>query len=222
MLTTALKTVKTALKTATGALALWLVLGVTPVMGAELQADKDYRVINPPLAVDGKGQIEVTEFFWYGCTHCFDFEPVISVWVKGLPADVSFRREPAIFPNNKWVPGARLYYTLEAMNVLEKHHSDVFAAIHLDRARLDNEKTLQTWIGGRGIDIRKFNEHWNSPAIQARVQGAKEASLKAGVTGVPGVMVQGRYLAISHGNYEDLLKVVDQLIDRVRTETRKK
>lgn len=208
-----------------------LALLATPLMAAELQPEKDFRVITPPLPLvtvtskDGANQktpkatIEVTELFWYGCSHCFDFEPVISEWVKTLPPDVRFRRQPAIFPSNKWVPAARLFFTLEAMNLLDGLHTDIFNVIHLDRARLDDEKTLFAWIATKSIDVIKFKAIWNSAAIQTRVQEAKEISLKSGATGVPGVIVQGRYLAISNGNYGELLQVVDQLIARVRAES---
>ena len=108
---------------------------------AELKQGKDYLLINPPLTADD-ARIEVTEFFWYGCPHCFDFEPALAGWLKKLPGDVSFRRVPAIFPNNQWTPGAGLYYALEAMDLLEALHDEVFKAIHVERKRLDNEKVL--------------------------------------------------------------------------------
>jgi len=186
----------------------------------ELKPDRDFRVINPPLATDtnNTNKIEVTEFFWYGCPHCFDFEPVLAAWAKKLPADVSFRRVPAIGPNNKWTPGARLYYTLEAMNLLEKLHADVFAAIHVDRQRLDDEKILLEWVAKKGIEPKKFGETWSSPGVQSRVQQARELSQSAGLSGVPAVVVQGRYQAMTQGSYEELVAMVDALVARVRAE----
>jgi len=199
---------------------------------AELKAGEDFRVINPPLAAP-KDRIEVTEFFWYGCPHCFDFEPVLAAWVKKLPANVSFRRVPVVTANNKWVPAAQLYYTLEAMshqgipspagagdiNLVEKLHSDVFNAIHVERRRLDDEKALLEWVATKGVDPKKFSEAWSSSAVQSRIQQARELSRDSGLSGVPAVMVQGRYLALTQGNYQDLLATVDRLVERVRTET---
>lgn len=182
---------------------------------AELKEGRDFRLINPPLAA-ATNKIEVTEFFWYGCPHCFDFEPVLSAWVKKLPPDVSFRRIPTVFPNNKWLPGARLYYTLESMNLLERMHGEVFNAIHVDRQRLDDEKILLEWVAGKGLDARKFSETWASFGVQSRVQQARELSAAAGLTGVPTVMVQGRYLALTSGNYGDLVANIEQLVERVR------
>jgi thiol:disulfide interchange protein DsbA len=185
---------------------------------AELKAGEDFRVINPPLAAP-KDRIEVTEFFWYGCPHCFDFEPTLAAWVKKLPANAGFRRVPVVTANNKWVPAAQLYYTLEAMNLVEKLHSDVFNAIHVERRRLDDEKALLEWMATKGVDPKKFSEAWSSSAVQSRIQQARELSRDSGLSGVPAVMVQGRYLALTQGNYEDLLATVDRLVERVRTET---
>lgn len=200
------------------------VLGICLALGAEaveLKEGRDFSEINPPLA-PGKDRIEVTEFFWYGCPHCFDFEPILAAWVRKLPADVSFQRVPAIFPNNKWTPGARLYYTLDAMNLVEKLHRDVFNTIHVGRQRLDDERILPNWATQKGVDATKFSETWSSFGVQSRVQQARELTKAAGITGVPSVMVQGRYLALTQGNYAELLEVVDRLIERARAEAGKK
>ncbi len=207
-----------------GLVAVVATFGLCLALGAgavELKQDRDFRLVNPPLATDMK-KIEVTEFFWYGCPHCFDFEPVLAAWVRKLPADVSFRRVPTIFPNDKWMPGARLYYTLEAMNLLEKLHSEVFRAIHVERQRLDDEKVLLEWVAKKGVDAKRFSETWSSFGVQSRVQQAKEITQAAGLTGVPAVMVHGKYLALTPGNYEELVGNIDQLVARVRAESVKK
>lgn len=187
----------------------------------EVKEGRDFRLISPPLA-SGKNTIEVTEFFWYGCPHCFDFEPILAAWVKKLPADVGFRRVPMVFPNNRWAAAARLYYTLEAENLVEKLHRDVFNTIHVGRQRVDDEKILFDWVATKGIDAKKFSETWSSAEVQGRVQQARELAQGAGITGVPSVMVQGRYLVLTPGNYEELLDIIDQLIERVRAETGRK
>lgn len=200
--------------------AILATLGLMLAFGAgaaELKEGRDFERLTLPLASDTT-RIEVTEFFWYGCPHCFDFEPVLVAWLKKLPADVSFRRVPAIFPNPKWPQAARLYYTLEAMNLVDKLHDDVFNAIHIDRLRLFEEKVVFDWVAKQGVDAKKFAAAWSSAGVQGRVQQAKELTLAAGVLGVPSVMVDGRYMALSSGNYGDLVAVIDQLIERVRAE----
>ncbi|MDA8256190.1 MAG: thiol:disulfide interchange protein DsbA/DsbL [Betaproteobacteria bacterium] len=188
---------------------------------ADLQEGRDFRELNPPLAPD-KTRIEVTEFFWYGCPHCFDFEHILAPWAAKLPTDVSFRRVPAIFPNNKWAPGAKLYYTLEAMNLVEKMHAQVFNAIHVERKRLDDEKVLFAWVASKGVDEKKFSEAWSSFGVQSRVQQARELTLAARLTGVPAVVVHGRYEAITPGSYGELIARIDQLVARVRAEAGRK
>jgi thiol:disulfide interchange protein DsbA len=188
---------------------------------ADLKEGQDFRVIRPPLMAD-RERIEVVEFFWYGCPHCFDFEPVLADWVKKLPADVVVRRSPAIFPNNRWTPGARIYYTLEAMNLLGKFHSEVFNAIHKERLRLEDEKVLFEWVAKKGIDTRQFTETWSSFGVQSQLQQARRTTLAAGVTGVPSVMVHGRYLALTPGNYGEMLANIESLIAQVRVDAGKK
>ncbi|MCM2289864.1 MAG: thiol:disulfide interchange protein DsbA/DsbL [Sulfuritalea sp.] len=200
------------------ALGLCLALGAG---AADLQEGRDFRELNPPLAPD-KTRIEVTEFFWYGCPHCFDFEHVLAPWAGKLPADVSFRRVPAIFPNNKWAPGAKIYYTLEAMNLVEKMHAQVFNAIHVERKRLDDEKVLFAWVASKGVDAKQFSDAWSSFGVQSSVQQARELTLAAKLTGVPAVVVHGRYEAITPGSYGELIARIDQLVARVRAETGRK
>jgi protein dithiol oxidoreductase (disulfide-forming) len=196
--------------------------GLASVAGAaDLKEGQDFRVIRPPLMAD-RERIEVVEFFWYGCPHCFDFEPVLADWVKKLPADVVVRRSPAIFPNNRWTPGARIYYTLEAMNLLDKFHSEVFNAIHKERLRLEDEKVLFEWVAKKGIDTKQFTETWSSFGVQSQLQQARRTTLAAGVTGVPSVMVHGRYLALTPGNYGEMLANIEHLIAQVRVDAGKK
>jgi thiol:disulfide interchange protein DsbA len=184
---------------------------------ADLQEGRDFRVINPPLTVPSD-RIEVTEFFWYGCPHCFDLEPPLAAWAASLPAGVSFRRVPAIPANDKWLPGARLYYTLEAMGLADKLHFEVFAAIHVGRQRLDDEKSIFEWAAKRGLDSQQFLAAWSSPGVQSRVRQARLLGAAAGLTGVPAVMVHGRYLVLARGSHEELLANIDSLVARVRAE----
>ncbi len=185
---------------------------------ADLQEGRDFRVINPPLAAPSD-RIEVTEFFWYGCPHCFDLEPPLAAWAAGLPAGVSFRRVPAIPANDKWLPGARLYYTLEAMGLADKLHFEVFAAIHVGHQRLDDEKSIFEWAAKRGLDSQQFAAAWSSPGVQSRVRQSRLLGAAAGLTGVPAVMVHGRYLVLARGSHEELLANIDRLVARVRAET---
>ena len=204
------------------ALCIAFVMGslmVPAVHATELRPGQDFQIIEPAFPVEDKTQIEVIEFFWYGCNHCNDFDPVLDAWVKKLPADVSFRRVPALFPNMKWAPGARLFYTLEAMQLTEKLHGKAFRAIHEERLRLDDDIVLLDWVAKQGVDRAKFKETMLSFAVNARVQQARSTTAAATIGGVPTVIVQGRYMANTTGNYSDLLRVIDQLVARARSES---
>lgn len=200
-------------------LLLWLC--TTPLAGnalaVELQAGRDFRPLDSPLAAERKDRIEVIEFFWYGCPHCFDFEPVLEDWAKTLPADVVLRRVPAIF-HSKWVAGAQLYYTLEALHLTNALHREVFNAMHVERLRLNDESVLFGWAAKQGIDAKAFAAAWNSSGVQGRVREAQRLTQESRITGVPALVVGGRYQALASGNYGDLLQNTTQLISRVRGE----
>lgn len=184
---------------------------------AELREGRDYHQLVPPLPPD-RTRIEVLEFFWYGCPHCYNFEPVVAAWAARLPPDVVFRRQPAIFADERWVPGARLFYALEAINQLERLHPRVFDAIHVERRRLNDEKQLFDWVAAKGVDLPAFQAAWSSFGVQSRVAQARETSRRSRIGGVPAVVVDGRYVAVMPEKFQELLPVLDQLIERARAE----
>lgn len=184
---------------------------------AEPAPGKDFRELSPRLAQDRAG-IEVIEFFWYGCPHCFNLEPVIASWTRKLPGDVSFRRVPAVIADGKWTAGARLYYTLEAMNLLEGLHGEVFRAIHIERKRLGDEAQMAAWAATKGVDGKEFLAAWNSFGVQSRLSQARELTRQVRLGGVPAMVVDGRYLAITPEHLPNLPILVDRLIERARAE----
>ncbi|WIM05018.1 MAG: thiol:disulfide interchange protein DsbA/DsbL [Candidatus Nitricoxidivorans perseverans] len=214
-------------------LTLWLasaaLFSLSGLAGAaELKEGQHYTTFNPPRSTEARDKIEVTEFFWYGCAHCFNFDPILHKWLKKLPADIAFRRVPAIFPGKNgapgnWAPGAKLYYALEAMGLLEKLHGEVFDAMHIDRINLQDEKVLREWLGRKGVDAQKFFDTWNSFAIQGKVQRAQQLTLQHGLTGVPAMVVDGKYMPASGGagSHEEITAILDQLIEKARKDRKK-
>jgi thiol:disulfide interchange protein DsbA len=186
------------------------------------QAGKDYKLIEPPQPTDAPGKIEVIEFFWYGCPHCFALQPSIKTWLKTKPANVAYVRMPAVFSQG-WVIHARLYYTLDALGVVEKLHDQVFNALHVSRLRLNDLDSMADWVAARGIDRQKFVEAFNSVAVENRTRRAIEATRNYNIDGTPSIAVQGRYLtspAMVFGetpvDYGKFWQVVDQLIAMAR------
>lgn len=189
----------------------------------EPREGRDYSVLNPAQPTDAKGKIEVTEFFWYGCSHCFDFEPLLQKWVKNKPQDVVFQRVPALFPGGKWLPETKLYYTLEAMGLVDRLHQQVFEAVHVDRVRMSDEKTMLAWMESKGVDRKKFEDTYRSFAVQSRAQRSMQLSQAHGLDGVPALVVQGKYKPIAGGaGYGDLLATLDKLIVKARAEQGRK
>lgn len=183
----------------------------------------DYtRVKNTQPVATGK-KVEVLEFFWYRCPHCFQLEPGLNTWLKKLPKDAQIRRVPAVFRDD-WAPGARIYYTLEQMGLLDRLHHKVFDAYHVENINLNDPAVLGGWIARQGVDRKKFEGIYNSFSTQSKVmQGAKLATAY-GITGVPAFIIDGKYTtAMSMANSEPrLFEILDQLIVKARTERRGK
>jgi len=158
--------------------------------------DKEYTIIQPaqpPLeALDGK-KVEVIEFFYYGCPHCYNLQPALKAWLKQAPADVEFRRQPTVF-RESWIPLTRTYYALEAIGILEKFHDEVFTTVHKQNVNLGDRGNLLDWAGRRGIDTKKLAAAYDSFSVQTKSQRAVQMTRAYGITGTPSVVVGGRYL----------------------------
>ncbi len=171
--------------------------------------------IDPPLPTDAAGRIEVVEFFWYECPHCYSLEPRIEAWLKKLPKDVEFRRVPAMF-NQQWALSGRVYYTLEAIGELDRLHKPLFEAIHKGGLKITNMKQLQDWLERQNVDLAKFNTAFKSFAVESRLKRALELTAASRIESVPQMMVNGRYLVSADTAKGDMLLVVDALIERAR------
>ncbi len=183
---------------------------------------RQYTRLQLPQPTESAGKVEVIEFFWYGCNHCADFEPVLAAWAKKAPADVAFRKVPAIF-RDTWAPGARLYYTLEAMGLLDKLHVAAFNAVHKEKINVhSDEKAMVDWVVKQGVDRQKFLDMYKSFSIAGKVRRATEMTQEYGFGGVPVLVVGGKYMPVNAGTYAEMLRVTDALIVKNRAEISKK
>jgi thiol:disulfide interchange protein DsbA len=198
-------------------LALFALLVAAPLIAAE-QGGYKFSELKPtqPVSLEGN-KIEVIEFFWYGCPHCYNLEPLIENWSKKLPPDVQFRRVPAVF-NARWGHDAAIFYTFEALGLLEKLHRPFFDAIHRDGLRSDNAEALSQWLQKNGVDPRKFNETLKSFTVQSKTRRAVQLTSGYGIDGTPAMAVQGRYtISVEQGGTrEGMLQTVSYLVDMVR------
>ena len=206
-------------------LILALGLAFANVAGAvDLQQGREYDLINPPQMPSSPGKIEVIEFFSYACPHCAHLEPVLNPWLKKLPADVAFRRMP-LAGGPQWQATAKLFYALDVLGVEAKLHGDIFEAIHTTHSMIaTDESSIATWAAKNGIDPAKFAAAYGSFSVQSKVLQAQQTMAAHGVTGVPAMVIDGRYRIRNEAinSYDDLMVLTDAMIARVRAERGKK
>jgi len=174
-----------------------------------------YQTLSPAQPTQNQEKVEVIEFFWYGCPHCYSLEPEMKKWLATKPANVEFIRQPAIF-SSLWGKHAKAYFVAEALGVVDKVHEDFFDAIQTKKLKLTSEDQLAKFFVEHGVDETEFRNTFNSFLIDAKVRQAKAMAPRYGITGVPALIINGKYktngpLAKSHKN---MIKVMDQLIQQ--------
>lgn len=172
-----------------------------------------YTELNPPQATESSGKVEVIEFFWYGCPHCYALEPMLEPWTKKLPKEVVFKRVPAIF-NEQWGIAARVFYALEAINEQERVHRALFDAIHKENLRITDESAVTGWLSKHGVDAEKYKAAYRSFTVETKLKRAMQMTQAYRIDGVPALAVQGRYVmsASAIPDRQDLLKAADRVI----------
>lgn len=193
-------------------------------IGAQANAEESkapYVELSNPVPVAVPGKIEVVELFWYGCPHCYAFEPVINPWVDKLPSDVNFVRIPAMF-GGPWDAHGQMFLALEAMGVEHRVHAAVFNAIQKEHKRLIDEKEMAEFLTTQGVDADKFLATFNSFAVKGQITKAKELAKKYEITGVPTMIVNGKYRFDigSAGGADQALQLADKLIAKERATTK--
>lgn len=173
----------------------------------------DYKLINPAVKTSNPQKVVVTEMFWYGCPHCFRFEPYIQNWAAGLPNTVIFEQTPSVL-NPGWADHARTYYSLKLMGELEKIHDKFFDAIHVKRKRLNRLDAIAKFVDSQGVDEAKFRETYNSFPVDALLRKNLQKESKYGHNGVPSVIINGKYLTSGSmaGSNERFIQVINFLV----------
>jgi len=192
--------------------------------------DKEYRLIPTPQTPADPKKIEVIEFFSYACPHCAEFAPALESWLKHKPKDVEFKEVPMVFRDN-WAPTAKLYYTLEAMGLVDKYETKVYEAIHKQGKDLNTDQGVKQWAKDAGIDSAKFDQVYDSFGIDAKVQRSKAMGRAYGVQFTPSLAINGKYytgpsMVPAQGgsgppDYDRFFKVVNDLIDMERKAKKK-
>ena len=198
-------------------LALVVVIVSATACAAEYTEGKQYQALKNPQPTGDASTIEVVELFWYGCPHCYHFEPSFEKWKKNVPANVEVIRVPAIFPNRPaWEVSARAFYTAELLGVLDKIHKPLFDAIHKNHQKLFTKESLADFFEKHGVKKEDFNQTYDSFGVQMKVNRARDLTQRYGIDGVPTLVIDGRYQ--THGSLTGgapgMLKVVDYLIEK--------
>jgi thiol:disulfide interchange protein DsbA len=179
----------------------------------------DYVALNPPQAVDTPGKIEVMEFFWYRCPHCYALEPDLEAWVKRLPRDVQFKRVPGIL-NEDWAIDARIFYALETIGEEERVHRSLFNAIHQQGGVSQRgdayAKWVADWLAKQKVDMAKYDAAFHSFSVESKLRRAAQMASAYRLEGVPTLAVQGRYLVLANTSQKAMLATADSLIAEVR------
>ena len=188
------------------------------LLGAQYEEGVHYQVLDPqaPLSTSGEG-IEVSEYFSYGCGHCFQFDPVLNAWLDKQAEDVNFDRTPAVW-NDYYGNLAQTYYTLKAMDLLESLHVAVFEAIHIQRKNLSKPGVMADFLEEAGVDPESFAKVFNSFGVRMSLQQADARGRAYRASGVPTLIVNGKYRIETRGagSVQEMLKVAEFLIELER------
>ncbi len=177
---------------------------------------ENYDLITPPVRTS-TDKIEVVEFFWYGCGHCYNFEPMLTQWKKTLPDDVEVVGSPAIW-NKPMELHARAFYTAQALGVLDKMHPVLFQAMNVDRKRLQSEDEIRQLFVAHGVSAEDFDKAYNSFGVGSQVRQADARARAAKITGTPEMMVAGKYRISTRkaGGQAKMLELANYLVDQER------
>ena len=178
-----------------------------------IQEGRDYTVL-PVSQPAGSSKIEVLEFFFYGCSHCYHLHPKLAEWEKNMPKDVELTYVPTIF-RDSMEPMARTFYALESLGKLHSLHEPLYKAWNVDNMQLFDEDAILDFVASKGIDRAKFASGYNSFSMQSKVTRAKQMTRSYAISGTPTLIVAGKY-AISGLQPDDTIRVLKEVIDMAR------
>ncbi len=191
-------------------LSCWL-----PQAHAAFQEGVEYEKIIPAQPTASKpGRIEVVELFWYGCPHCFRFEPYIERWLPEVRDRIDFIRLPAVL-RPSWAVHARAFYAARELGVFDKIHRPLFDALHVEKRRLNDEDALAAFFSEQGVSEKAFHKAFNSFSVDSEVRRAKQMTRRYRAMGTPAMVVNGKYLTdpgMAKG-FTNILEVVNSLVD---------
>ncbi len=196
-------------------LALSVGLAFTAHAAEPFANGKDYFTLKKTIPVRDSSKVEVVELFWYGCPHCYKFDPYVAAWDKKQPEHVDFWHSPAVF-SKLWKLHAQAFYTAEALGVGKQMHIPLFNALVRDKRRITTEGALTNLFVENGIEQEKFEKAFNSFSVRSQVEQAAKRTMNYKITGVPAIIVNGKYRVEpgAAGTFPRMLQIVDYLVEK--------
>ena len=190
------------------------VAGTTSLAGASgAVAAGGYELVQPPQNTSTPDQVEVVEYFWLGCPHCYAFEPTIEDWAQGRPDNVAFVREaPPLNPS--WETHSRAFYAAQALGHEDEFVGAMFEAIHERREPMRDPEKIADLAESLGMERGKFLSTMKSFGVETKMRRATQLAKGAGLTGVPAVVVNGKYRTSAQlaGGNAGMIDVIDETI----------
>ena len=189
--------------------------GSTAFAANDYLEDIHYVRLAQKQPVETGEKIEVRELFWYGCPHCNNLEPILVAWLKDIPANAAFVRTAAAL-NESWEAHAKIYYTLEILDLVDALHGKVFDAIHKERKPLRTEADILAFVAANGVDKARFSETFNSFAVDSKLRQSRIMARRYEADSVPTIIVDGRFRATATmaGGHRGLMDLVNFLIKK--------
>ena len=177
----------------------------------------DYTRLERPGRTDNPDKIEVREFFWYGCPHCYKMESFLKPWLASKAEDVDFIRSPGVL-NRKWEIQAKAFYVVQSMGLVEKTHGALFDAIHKEKRVIETQKALAEFYEAYGVDKKEFNKKFDSFDVATEIRQADAMARVYRLMGVPAVIINGKYVTTAKQakSYERWMQIINYLIDLER------
>ncbi len=179
-------------------------------------AEGEYALLIPPQPTHSGKKIEVLEFFFYGCIHCYHLHPYLSKWEQTMPKDVKLDFVPVHF-NPSWEPMAYTFYALKAMGQQGKMDDALYNALNQDRLPLFEMDKIADFLAQKGVNRGKFVKYYQSFSVQSEVEQSGQMTTSYQIEGTPTLVVDGKYV-ITGLEPQDTIRVLDQVINKVRQE----
>jgi protein dithiol oxidoreductase (disulfide-forming) len=175
---------------------------------------KDYEILATPVRTSDPDKIEVAEAFWYGCSHCFHFEPTLEPWITALPKDVYFVGVPVVWDNPTRALHAKMFYTAQQLKKLDTLHSAIFVAMNENNKQFQDEGEIAKFFSDNGVNPKDFARMFNSFGVDSLVKQSEAKVRGYNVTGTPTIIVNGKYKVM--GSPEKMIAVANFLIEKER------